>query len=74
MPETSTTNATSNRSSVGSIPFRSLGGPRVVNTTGQMGIAAVYAAAFCQKHSTNPRGVYDKHIDELRELAGYGND
>jgi hypothetical protein len=42
-----------------------------MNTTGQMGIATGYAAALCKKHSTNPRGVYEKHIAELRSLAGY---
>jgi len=48
-----------------------LGGPRVMNTTGQMGIATGYAAALCKKYSTLPRGVYEKHINELRRLAGY---
>lgn len=32
--------------------------------------AAVGAAAFlCTKHATTPRGIYDEHIDELRDLA-----
>lgn len=47
-----------------------LGGPRVMNTTGQMGVATGYAASLCKKYSTNPRGVYKNHIKELRELIG----
>ena len=48
-----------------------LGGPRVMKTTGQMGIATGYAAALCKKYKTDPRGIYEKHIDELRTLLGY---
>jgi hypothetical protein len=48
-----------------------LGGPRVMNTTGQMGVATGYAAALCRKYNTDPRGVYKDHIDELRKLIGY---
>ncbi|HLP74327.1 MAG TPA: FAD-dependent oxidoreductase [Bacteroidales bacterium] len=47
-----------------------LGGPRVMNTTGQMGVAAGYAAALCMKYNTNPRGVYNKHIKDLQKLIG----
>ena len=45
-----------------------LGGPRVMNTTGQMGVAVGYAASLCKKYSTNPRGIYEDHIDELKYL------
>ncbi len=48
-----------------------LGGPRVMNTTGQMGIAAGYAASLCKKYNTNPRGIYENHIAKLRRLIGY---
>ncbi|MGB1259582.1 MAG: FAD-dependent oxidoreductase, partial [Akkermansiaceae bacterium] len=48
-----------------------LGGPRVMNTCGQMGAATGYAAALCKKHSTTPRGVYQKHIKKLRQLIGF---
>ena len=48
-----------------------LGGPRVMNTTGQMGIANGYAAALCKKYNTDPLGVYKNHIEELRKLIGY---
>jgi len=47
-----------------------LGGPRVMLTCGQMGIATGFAASLCTKHGVLPRGVYEKHIDELRELVG----
>lgn len=47
-----------------------LGGPRVMNTTGQMGVAVGYAAALSKKYSTNPRGVYRNHIKELQRLIG----
>ena len=46
-----------------------LGGPRVMNTCGQMGIATGYAASLCKKYDTNPRGVYTNHITELKELV-----
>ena len=48
-----------------------LGGPRVMKTTGQMGIATGYAASLCKKYKTTPRGVYKNHIAELRHLIGY---
>ena len=47
-----------------------LGGPRVMHTTGQMGVAVGYAASLCKKHNTGPRGIYENHIAELRELIG----
>lgn len=48
-----------------------LGGPRVMNTTGQMGVATGYAAALCKKHGKDPRGIYKDHIEELKSLIGY---
>jgi hypothetical protein len=50
-----------------------LGGPRVMNTTGQMGIATGYAASLCKKHDVNPRGVYKKYIKDLRQLIENSN-
>jgi len=44
-----------------------LGGPRVMYTTGQMGVATGYAAWLCNQFNTNPRGVYENHIKELKE-------
>lgn len=45
-----------------------LGGPRVMHTTGQMGVAVGYAASLCRKYNTSPRGVYLNHIKELQKL------
>jgi hypothetical protein len=42
-----------------------------MNTCGQMGVAVGYAAYLCDKYSTLPRGVYEDHVDELRELVGF---
>ncbi len=49
-----------------------LGGPRVMNTTGQMGVAVGYAASICKKYGTDPRGVYQAHIAELKNLVYTG--
>lgn len=49
-----------------------LGGPRVMNTTGQMGVAVGYAASLCKKYGTNPRSVYHSHIEELKNLIKTG--
>lgn len=51
-----------------------LGGPRVMKTTGQMGLATGYAASLCIQHRTTPRGVYQNHIDELKKLIGVTGD
>jgi hypothetical protein len=40
---------------------------RVMCTTSLMGQAAGTAAALAKKYDTNPRGVYEKHIDELKQ-------
>ena len=48
-----------------------LGGPRVMYTTGQMGVAVGTAAALCLEYETSPRGVYREHIDELRNRLGW---
>jgi hypothetical protein len=48
-----------------------LGGPRVMNTCGQMGIAVGYAAVLCRKYRATPRQVGKQHINELRRLIGY---
>lgn len=50
-----------------------LGGPRVMNTTGQMGVAVGYAASLCKKYGTDPRGIYTSHIEELKKLIETGN-
>ncbi|MEI7503809.1 MAG: FAD-dependent oxidoreductase, partial [Paludibacter sp.] len=45
-----------------------LGGPRVMNTTGQMGCAVGYAASLCIKNSASPRDIYTKHLPQLLKL------
>jgi hypothetical protein len=45
-----------------------LGSTRVMNTGGQMGVAVGAAAYLCKKHDTTPRGVYEKHLEELLEV------
>lgn len=46
-----------------------LGGPRVMNTCGQMGVAVGYAASLMKEHGATPRGVYEKHLGELIALV-----
>ena len=29
-----------------------------------------HAAYLCIKHETDPRGVYEKHLDEMKEMLG----
>jgi hypothetical protein len=50
-----------------------LGGPRVMNTTGQMGVVTGYAAFLCKKYKVTPREIYVSHMDELRELIKNGS-
>jgi hypothetical protein len=38
-----------------------LGSPRVMNTTGQMGVAAGYAVAICKQYGITPRDLYRSH-------------
>jgi len=49
-----------------------LGGPRVMRTCGQMGIAVGYASSLCKKYNTNPRAVCTDHIDKLKKLIKQG--
>ncbi|MCX7886060.1 MAG: FAD-dependent oxidoreductase [Verrucomicrobiae bacterium] len=46
-----------------------LGGPRVMNTCGQMGAATGYAASLIKKYNTTPRGIYQNHLSELLSLV-----
>jgi len=36
---------------------------------GQTGVAVGAAAHLCKKHNTTPRGVYEKHIQELQDIV-----
>jgi hypothetical protein len=49
-----------------------LGSPRVMNTTGQMGVAIGCAAAVCKRHALHPREVANDaaRMGELQDLIG----
>lgn len=51
-----------------SVTKTGLGAVRVMRTCGMMGEVVGKAAALCQKHRTTPRGVYERHMAELKEL------
>ncbi len=55
-----------------SVTHEALGAVRVMRTCGMMGEVVGMAASLCKKHSTNPRGVYQHHLDELKQLARRG--
>jgi hypothetical protein len=43
-----------------------------MRTTGMMGEVVGMAASIASKHRTNPRGVYQNHLDELISLMKKG--
>jgi hypothetical protein len=50
-----------------------LGGPRVINTLSQLGVAAGEAAALCRELGESPRGLYAKgHVRRLQKRLGGG--
>ena len=50
-----------------------LGGPRVINTLSQLGVAAGEAAAMCRELGVMPRGIYQGgHVRKLQERLGGG--
>ena len=55
-----------------SVTHEALGTVRVMRTTGMMGEIVGMAAVLCKKHNTNPRGVYQNHLDELKQLMKEG--
>jgi hypothetical protein len=55
-----------------SVTHVALGTVRVMRTTGMMGEVAGMAAAVARKHNTTPRGVYEKHLDELKVAMARG--
>ncbi len=59
-----------------SVTHVALGTVRVMRTCGMMGEVVGMAASLCKKHGTTPRGVYEDHLPELKELAtrGVGKD
>ena len=55
-----------------SVTHVALGTVRVQRTTGMMGEVVGMAAALCTQHATTPRGVFQKHLDELKQLMQRG--
>jgi len=55
-----------------SVTHVALGTVRVMRTCGMMGEVIGMAASLCKKHNTSPRGIYQYHLDELKELAKRG--
>jgi hypothetical protein len=55
-----------------SVTHVALGTVRVMRTTGMMGEVVGMAASVCRKHATTPRGVYEQHLEELKQLMRQG--
>lgn len=55
-----------------SVTHVALGTTRVMRTTGMMGEVVGMAASLCKKHSVFPRGIYQKHLVELKGLMKEG--
>jgi hypothetical protein len=55
-----------------SVTHVALGTVRVQRTTGMMGEVVGMAASICKKQSCDPRGVYENHLDELKQLMSRG--
>jgi len=51
-----------------SVTHVALGTIRVMRTTGMMGEVLGHAAYLCIKHQTDPRGVYEKHLHEMKKM------
>lgn len=58
-----------------SVTHVALGTVRVMRTGGMMGEVVGMAASICAKQGTTPRGVYESHLEELKQLMrqGVGN-
>ena len=55
-----------------SVTHVALGTVRVMRTGGMMGEVVGMAASLCKQHNTTPRGVYEKHLEELKALMQHG--
>jgi len=53
-----------------SVEREAIGPIRVMRTCGMMGEVVGKAAWICMRHETSPRGVYEHHLDLLKELMG----
>jgi hypothetical protein len=51
-----------------SVTHVALGSIRVMRTTGMMGEVLGHAAYLCIKHQTTPRGVYEDHLEEMKDM------
>jgi hypothetical protein len=51
-----------------SVTHVALGSVRVMRTTGMLGEVVGMAASLCRKHGVLPRGIYHRHLDELKAL------
>lgn len=51
-----------------------LGGPRVMNTTAQMGCVVGYAASLCVENEVLPRDIYQNYLPQLMELIKSSDD
>ena len=51
-----------------SVTHEALGAVRVMRTCGLMGEVVGLAASLCVKFETSPRGVYEKHLDDLKAV------
>jgi hypothetical protein len=55
-----------------SVTHVALGTVRVMRTTGMMGEVVGMAAAVCKNNKAKPRGVYEKHLEDLKTLMKKG--
>jgi hypothetical protein len=55
-----------------SVTHVALGTIRVMRTTGMLGEVVGMAAVVCKNNHVLPRGVYEKHLDELKDLMKKG--
>ena len=55
-----------------SVTHVALGTVRVMRTCGMMGEVVGMAASLCKKHNASPRGVYQHHLAELKQLTKRG--
>ncbi|MDR0815168.1 MAG: FAD-dependent oxidoreductase, partial [Bacteroidales bacterium] len=55
-----------------SVTHVALGTTRVMRTTGMFGEVVGMAASLCKQNKTSPRGVYEKHLEDLKTLMRKG--
>jgi hypothetical protein len=55
-----------------SVTHAGLGPVRVMRTCGMMGEVVGMASFLCRQYDTSPRGVYQKHLDDLKKLMQSG--